>query len=568
MRCFLLLVLTSLTIYAQSGAPPRAQAGPEDLCSLEGQALSAQTGGPVGKAMISLTRADAPSGAATVPPFSTVSDPAGRFAMDRIEPGRYRLRAFRSGYAEMEYGSRGQGRAGTILALAPGQRMKDIVFRLTPYATISGRALDEDGDPVSTAAVQFLRYRYSNGKKELSAAGTANSDDSGEYRAVRLLPGKYLVSATYRAPWASSIDRSVTPRPEEGYAVTYYPGAIDPASAVEIEVAAGEHLRGIDLTMRKARAATIRGRVVNTAIPGARPSVMLFPDTGLWNNLSLQSVTLDSKGEFEIRGVVSGSYWIMASLQLSGKTYSNRVNVTVAGANVEGVTLTLGAGISVSGRLIVDGETSQDLSSVQARLNQRPNSGLTAGMPPTARVGEGRSFRFDDVSPDQYDVILTSGLPDGFYLKSIHCGETDVLVSGLDASAVPGCAVEIVVSPNAGEVAGSVQNPESQQPAPGASIALIPQEKERRERASGYFSASTDQYGRFAFKSVPPGEYKAYAWEDLEPGAYFDPDFMKPLADKGESVTVREKSQTSLQLKMIPAVTPEDSRKPGSGANQ
>jgi hypothetical protein len=295
---------------------------------------------------------------------------------------------------------------------------------------------------------------------------------------------------------------------------------------------------------------------------------MLFPDTGLWNNLSLQSVTLDSKGEFEIRGVVSGSYWIMASLQLSGKTYSNRVNVTVAGANVEGVTLTLGAGISVSGRLIVDGETSQDLSSVQARLNQRPNSGLTAGMPPTARVGEGRSFRFDDVSPDQYDVILTSGLPDGFYLKSIHCGETDVLVSGLDASAVPGCAVEIVVSPNAGEVAGSVQNPESQQPAPGASIALIPQEKERRERASGYFSASTDQYGRFAFKSVPPGEYKAYAWEDLEPGAYFDPDFMKPLADKGESVTVREKSQTSLQLKMIPAVTPEDSRKPGSGANQ
>jgi hypothetical protein len=119
--------------------------------------------------------------------------------------------------------------------------------------------------------------------------------------------------------------------------------------------------------------------------------------------------------------------------------------------------------------------------------------------------------------------------------------------------------VEIVVSPNAGEVAGSVQNPESQQPAPGASIALIPQEKERRERASGYFSASTDQYGRFAFKSVPPGEYKAYAWEDLEPGAYFDPDFMKPLADKGESVTVREKSQTSLQLKMIPAVTPEDS---------
>jgi hypothetical protein len=70
---------------------------------------------------------------------------------------------------------------------------------------------------------------------------------------------------------------------------------------------------------------------------------------------------------------------------------------------------------------------------------------------------------------------------------------------------------------------------------------------------SYYKTMTTDQYGRFTVKSIDPGEYKLFAWEDVEFGAYMDPEFVKPVESLGESVTIREKSRESLQLKLIPA---------------
>ena len=56
-----------------------------------------------------------------------------------------------------------------------------------------------------------------------------------------------------------------------------------------------------------------------------------------------------------------------------------------------------------------------------------------------------------------------------------------------------------------------------------------------------------------ASHSVEPGEYKIYAWEDVEFGAYQDPDFVKPVESHGQAVTIKENSREDLQLKVIPA---------------
>jgi hypothetical protein len=52
-------------------------------------------------------------------------------------------------------------------------------------------------------------------------------------------------------------------------------------------------------------------------------------------------------------------------------------------------------------------------------------------------------------------------------------------------------------------------------------------------------------------KSVPPGEYKIYAWDEIEDGAYMDPDFLKPFETKGESISVKEGSQLTEQFTLI-----------------
>ena len=37
----------------------------------------------------------------------------------------------------------------------------------------------------------------------------------------------------------------------------------------------------------------------------------------------------------------------------------------------------------------------------------------------------------------------------------------------------------------------------------------------------------SDQYARFVLQPVPPGDYKLFAWEDLEPYGFYDRDFVR-----------------------------------------
>ena len=102
-----------------------------------------------------------------------------------------------------------------------------------------------------------------------------------------------------------------------------------------------------------------------------------------------------------------------------------------------------------------------------------------------------------------------------------------------------------------------VQNSKTQQPAPGATVVLIPQEKERRDQQSYYKTTITDQTGSFTLKGLPPGAYNAFAWEDIEPGAFVDSDFVKTFESSAESVSVVESGQLSLTLTLIPADSPQ-----------
>ena len=52
-----------------------------------------------------------------------------------------------------------------------------------------------------------------------------------------------------------------------------------------------------------------------------------------------------------------------------------------------------------------------------------------------------------------------------------------------------------------------------------------------------YKTAVTDETGHFAVKNVDPGAYKVFAWQQVETGAYMDPDFIQPVENLGASVT-------------------------------
>lgn len=76
-----------------------------------------------------------------------------------------------------------------------------------------------------------------------------------------------------------------------------------------------------------------------------------------------------------------------------------------------------------------------------------------------------------------------------------------------------------------------------------------------------YFTTATDQNGFYRLKNLTPGEYKLFAWEDLEPGSYMDPDFFRAVEGKGEAMTIREGDRKAISIMMTLADTIDVSNK-------
>ncbi len=88
-------------------------------------------------------------------------------------------------------------------------------------------------------------------------------------------------------------------------------------------------------------------------------------------------------------------------------------------------------------------------------------------------------------------------------------------------------------------------------PVANAQAVLIP--NDRRERAAAYKTAVSDQNGRFTMHTIVPGNYKLFAWEDIEPFAYVDPDFVRKYEELSIPVSVSESARLNVETKVIPA---------------
>src|SRR5438477_51032 len=116
--------------------------------------LRATTGDPIVGAQVTISRA--PANAASVagpaqgqspqvqPPQPAIipavtTDERGRFEIKELAPGAYRISAARNGFSKQEYGQGVANRTGRVLNISSGQRLDDVVFRLTPAGTITGR---------------------------------------------------------------------------------------------------------------------------------------------------------------------------------------------------------------------------------------------------------------------------------------------------------------------------------------------------------------------------------------------------------------------------------------------
>jgi protocatechuate 3,4-dioxygenase beta subunit len=535
-----------------------------EKAALEGQVVKAATGEPLKKALLRLRKADARAQVATA-----VTDAGGRFAFSEIEPGRYRLSVQRNGYLQQRYGQRAPNHPGTILSLAPGQRLRDIVFRLIPYGVITGQVYDEDGEWILGASVQVLlgasvqvlRYMYVGGERQLIPSGRDQTNDLGEYRVYGLAPGRYYVSASAETSLRPSAGRAQA-SPEEGYAPTFYPGTNDPNHASPIELRGGDVLSSIDFGLLPTPTVRVRGQVVNSvgSRPGTDTKVFLLPHGLAFRGSGFRrgAEVNGPSGSFEIRGVTPGSYNLVAVSFDQDKEYFTRLPLEVRYTDVEGIRLVIRSGVELAGRISVEGHRSAggqeqdelDMTTLHVFLQPFENLPRFGGADPGKANADG-SFKLENVPREKYRVNVL-GLPRDYYLKAARVRGTTVLEEGLDLSGgQPWGKLELVVSSAGSRIDGAVLT-EEQQAFSGASVVLIPEGRRRRD-PHFYKTVTTDQNGHFALRGIPPGDYKLFAWEEVEPGAYQDANFLRLHEKRGKAVRLQEADRLSERLEVIPA---------------
>jgi hypothetical protein len=158
------------------------------------------------------------------------------------------------------------------------------------------------------------------------------------------------------------------------------------------------------------------------------------------------------------------------------------------------------------------------------------------------------SFKIDNMQVGEYRISI-SPLPPGMYVKDVRLGSTDAL-AGVSITGPVSGSLEVLLSPNGGQLDGTIVD-KDQKPQRAIQAVLIPDRL--RDRRDLYRTANTDQNGHFMIRTIPPGDYKLFAWEDLEPFAYNDPDVIRRSEELGFAVKVAESSKQTVEVKIIPA---------------
>jgi Carboxypeptidase regulatory-like domain len=537
-----------------ANANANASNAKEKDCTISGSVVAMAGSAPLKNALVSLRSTDDHSRAEV----TIRSEGDGHFQFKGVIPGQYRLRVARNKYVTQEYGQRTVTGPGATLTLVAGQVVKDLLFRLVPSATITGHVQDEDGEPIAWAHVTALRTSYSNGKRTLTSEASNSTTDLGEYRIFGLPPGRYFISSTYR-PGASHFgtdseyDSGGAESLKENYILTYYPGTFDATKAQSITVKSGEEIPSMDFMMRPTPVFRVKGRVINT-IPNPKrvdhPIVFLQPRGGIVQSDSVTfgaSNEVKKDGTFELPGVAPGSYTIEAAVFDGDQQHSVTQSIEVGDSDVEGIQLVISKGFSASGHVRwegTQGHVENDLYLTGRADNQ---SEMNAGF---ARVDRDGSFTWNQLSDSALRIEL-HGLDENGYIKAADYGGVDVLEQGFTAHAGSNATLEITLSSHGAQIKGTAVD-ENGLPAVGVWVVLVPDAK-HKDRHDLYRTGRTDQHGAFKIQQVAPGDYALYSWDEVEDGAWEDPDFMRPFEEKkqGEKLTVQDRDNKSFNITTI-----------------
>ena len=485
--------------------------------------------------------------------YATLSGSDGRFALQNISPGRYVLRATLRGFIESAYGSKRPKRPGAELDISAGQTLENLTIQMTAGSVISGRVYDDAGRLLPDVTVQAIQPRYDpDGRRTASMVLNTRTNDIGEYRLYWASPGNYYIAATAPEMYPSNpSDRNrVIDEQYSGaqyvFRPTFYPNVLDEAQATPLAVEAGVEMSGIDFVLARQPTVRVSGRIVNatgTALTGRSDLALITARDGWVSLSSVSTVSSNPKGEFTFKAVPAGSYTLFANGPSGAVRSSGELKIQVGDRNVADLTVRVDPFLPT--RIMGQAEFESEPPIKPANLS-------FTSLDPTeparfATMVNAAKFEVTLLEPATYRLALNTA-EEGYFLRWVRSGLRDVLRDGLDSRTGTPEPLEIVIGNTNSVVEGNVSD--GDRPSVAAQVVLVP--SDRRMRIDLFRTATTDQAGRYSFKGVAPGDYKLFAWEDIEPFIYFDPDFLGKHEMAGTPLHVEQNQSVNANLRVIP----------------
>jgi Carboxypeptidase regulatory-like domain len=560
---------------ARDNQQSRTQAQPTAV--IAGRVLTVDTGRPVKHARVTVSAGGRQSRA-------TTTDDQGRFRITDLAAGGYTVTGSRTGFVDAVYGQRRPLQPGTPVQLADGQEIATIDLRLIRGGVITGRVVDEDGEPLARAIVTVQRYQYVRGERQLSPAGGDQSDDRGQYRVFGLPPGDYYVSADVgrlaqglgrgfqfgaggAGPGGGARGGFFGAPPDDpepvGYAPTYYPGVVNAAEAGKITVGPGQEVSGMDFQVQLVATATVSGVVVGA--DGAVPVMLVPQDSGGMLRGQILRGSARADGPFTIANVPPGRYTAVA--RSGGGIFASggdtlRVatqSINVAGQNITGVTLALQPSVTLSGNITVESSGTPaptDYSTFRVDVpdvDPLPFAGGAGGrgggpIASGGRADKNGAFTVFSLMPGAHYVRVSGTGP--WTLKSVSVAGRDVtdepieLRSGRDVD-----NVMIVLTDRATEISGAVRDGTGTAVAGMAVIAFSTDQQQWLPQSRSIQAVRTGQDGTYRMRGLPAGDYRILATEDVEQGEWFDPAFLERVVPSSEKISLTEGEQKTRDLK-------------------
>jgi len=558
----------------QRPARDAATTVPAGTGSIGGRVVAGDTGRPLKRARVIVSGGGRP--------HATTTDEQGRFKIAALPAASYTISASKTGFVDSVFGQRRALQTGTPIELADGQQVGNVELKLARGGVITGRVLDEDGEPLARALVTILRQQYLRGEKQLTTVGTDQSDDRGQYRVFGLPPGDYYVSATaggLDGPLRQLLAGGGRGGPGQmdqapatsGYAPTYYPGVITAGEAGRIKLATSQETSGIDFQLQLVPLATVKGTVV-----GGSATVVMIPEEGGGGRggggrgvgpgallgQGFRAVARQD-GTFSISNVTPGRYTIVARSAdglLDGGvargpfagTKTAVQPLVVAGEEVT-VVLTPMPGVQMSGTMTLEASTAPPPKGFSGfRVNPVALDSV-ASMPRIARPADGGDngrFSIPDVMAGRY-LIRANG-PSGWTMKAVYSDGQDVTDQPIEVKTDNITGLNVIFTDKISRISGTVRDSRGAGMAATTVIAFPTDEKLWVPQSRQIVTSRTDQSGAYRLAAVPPGDYYIVALDDadVEQGEWFDPEFLERIRSSATKVSIGEGDARTQDLKV------------------